>query len=73
MLSRSAERLYWLARYLERTENTARLLSVYMNLMFDLPMGVEMSWRYLLNICGVTVENSHYSVANFIIVLMVNR
>lgn len=52
MLSRSAERLYWLARYLERTENTARLLSVYMNLMFDLPMGVEMSWRYLLNICG---------------------
>ncbi|MGR8942474.1 MAG: alpha-E domain-containing protein [Gammaproteobacteria bacterium] len=52
MLSRSAERLYWLARYLERTENTARLLSVYMNLMFDLPMGVEMSWRHLLNICG---------------------
>lgn len=52
MLSRSAERLYWLARYLERTENTARLLSVYMNLMFDLPMGVDLSWRYLLNICG---------------------
>ena len=52
MLSRSAERLYWLARYLERTENTARLLSVYMNLMFDLPMGVEMGWRHLLNICG---------------------
>ncbi|NOT11736.1 MAG: alpha-E domain-containing protein [Methylococcaceae bacterium] len=52
MLSRSAERLYWLARYLERTENSARLLSVYMNLMFDLPLGVEMSWRYLLNICG---------------------
>lgn len=52
MLSRSAERLYWLARYLERTENTARLLSVYMNLMFDLPMDVEMSWRNLLTIFG---------------------
>lgn len=52
MLSRSAERLYWLARYLERTENTARLLSVYMNLMFDLPAGLEMSWRNLLNIFG---------------------
>ncbi|MGZ8144680.1 MAG: alpha-E domain-containing protein [Methylosarcina sp.] len=50
MLSRSAERLYWLARYLERTENTARLLSVYMNLMFDLPMSIELSWRNLLNI-----------------------
>jgi uncharacterized alpha-E superfamily protein len=52
MLSRSAERLYWLARYLERTENTARLLSVYMNLMFDLPMDVEISWRNLLAIFG---------------------
>jgi uncharacterized alpha-E superfamily protein len=52
MLSRSAERLYWLARYLERTENTARLLSVYMNLMFDLPIDVEMSWRNLLTIFG---------------------
>ncbi|MGR9086719.1 MAG: alpha-E domain-containing protein [Gammaproteobacteria bacterium] len=52
MLSRSTEKLYWLARYLERTENTARLLSVYMNLMFDLPVGVDMSWRYLLTICG---------------------
>lgn len=52
MLSRSAERLYWLGRYLERTENTARLLSVYMNLMFDLPIDVEMSWRNLLTIFG---------------------
>ncbi len=52
MLSRSAERLYWLARYLERTENTARLLSVYMNLMFDMPMDVQLSWRNLLTIFG---------------------
>jgi len=54
MLSRSAERLYWLGRYLERTENTARLLSVYMNLMFDLPMSVEISWRNLLTIFGAS-------------------
>jgi uncharacterized alpha-E superfamily protein len=53
VLSRSAERLYWLGRYLERTENTARLLSVYMNLMFDLPMNVEVSWRNLLTIFDV--------------------
>ena len=52
MLSRSAERLYWLARYLERTENTARLLSVYMNLMFDMPMDIEVTWRNLLTIFG---------------------
>lgn len=59
MLSRSAERLYWLARYMERTENTARLLSVYMNLMFDLPMDVEISWRNLLTIFGA--EQAFYA------------
>jgi uncharacterized alpha-E superfamily protein len=48
MLSRSAERLYWLARYLERTENIARMVSVHMNLLMDLPKGVEMGWRQLI-------------------------
>lgn len=48
MLSRSAERLYWLARYLERTENIARLVNVHMNLLMDLPKGVQMSWRQLI-------------------------
>jgi uncharacterized alpha-E superfamily protein len=51
MLSRSAERLYWLARYLERTENTARLISVTMNLIYDLPYGTEVGWHNLLTIC----------------------
>ena len=50
MLSRSAERLYWLARYLERTENIARLVSVHMNLLMDLPKGVEMGWQQLIRI-----------------------
>jgi uncharacterized alpha-E superfamily protein len=52
MLSRSAERLYWLARYLERTENIARLVSVHMNLLMDLPKGVEMGWQQLIRING---------------------
>lgn len=52
MLSRSAERIYWLARYLERTENTARLVSVYMNLLLDLPKNVEMGWQQLVRITG---------------------
>ncbi len=56
MLSRSAERLYWLARYLERTENTARLLSVTMNLIYDLPYGTEIGWHNLLTICSVEEE-----------------
>jgi uncharacterized alpha-E superfamily protein len=53
MLSRSAERLYWLARYVERTENTAKLVSVHMNLLMDLPKGVEMGWQQLVRINGV--------------------
>ena len=56
MLSRSAERLYWLARYLERTENTARLMNVTMNLIFDLPYGSEVGWHTLLEISGVENE-----------------
>ncbi len=35
MLSRVAEHMYWMSRYLERAENTARLLDVHLNLMLD--------------------------------------
>lgn len=52
MLSRVAERLYWMARYIERTENTARLLNAYHLLMLDLPKGVGLSWSQLVAISG---------------------
>ncbi len=65
MLSRSAERLYWLARYLERTENIARLVSVHMNLLMDLPKGVEMGWQQLISINGAEQEFfKKYNVVN---------
>ncbi len=48
MLSRVAERIYWAARYLERVENTARLVSVYDNLLFDLPRSVNIGWFNLV-------------------------
>jgi uncharacterized alpha-E superfamily protein len=48
MLSRVAERIYWTARYLERVENTARLVSVYDNLLFDLPKDTNISWYNLI-------------------------
>lgn len=35
MLSRVADSLYWMSRYLERAEHTARLLDVSLNLMLD--------------------------------------
>lgn len=44
MLSRVADRLYWMARYLERTENTARLVNVHSSLLMDLPESMEIDW-----------------------------
>ena len=48
MLSRVAENVYWLARYLERVEDTARLINATTNLLLDLPRGVEIGWRHLV-------------------------
>ena len=58
LLSRVAERLYWLARYLERTENTARLIKSYNNLIMDIPIGSEPSWMILVDILD---ERNRYS------------
>ena len=35
MLSRVADSLYWMSRYLERAEHTARVIDVNLNLMLD--------------------------------------
>ncbi len=50
MLSRVAERLYWLARYIERIENTARLVQTHSQLMLDMPKNVELTWYTLIEI-----------------------
>ena len=52
MLSRVVENVYWLARYLERAENTARLISVNTNLLLDLPKGYAPGWQPLIDITG---------------------
>lgn len=52
LLSRAAERMYWLGRYVERTENTARLLGVYGSLLFDLPVGTQFGWHTLIDLLG---------------------
>lgn len=48
MLSKVAERMYWFSRYLERVENTARMVGVYDNLLFDLPRSINISWYNLV-------------------------
>jgi uncharacterized alpha-E superfamily protein len=52
MLSRTADHLFWMARYTERAENTARMLDVLIQnaLMPQSPKAVEQNWRGLLSL-----------------------
>ena len=56
MLSRVAETIYWIGRYTERAENTARLINVYSNLMLDLPRGLTLGWEPIIRILGCEEE-----------------
>lgn len=74
MLSRVAESIYWLGRYLERAENIARLVNVNANLMLDLPKGIVPDWEPLIRILGCEAsyqaQYESYSerrVANYLI------
>lgn len=53
MLSRVAENIYWLARYVERAENTARLINVNTQLVLDTPKGISPGWEQLVTITGL--------------------
>lgn len=50
MLSRVAERLFWMARYLERAEDTSRLVHAYTHMVMDIPKGSEPGWDILVSI-----------------------
>jgi len=52
MLARVAERVYWMGRYIERAESTARLVNAYTTQMMDLPKAAEHGWKGLVDIVG---------------------
>ncbi len=53
MLSRVADSLYWMSRYLERAEHTTRILDVNLNLMLDEgPASAERRWERVLQALG---------------------
>jgi uncharacterized alpha-E superfamily protein len=52
MLSRVAENLYWMGRYMERAEDTARLIQVSRHVMLDFPGTATLGWSSLINITG---------------------
>jgi uncharacterized alpha-E superfamily protein len=69
MLSRVADSLYWMSRYVERAENIARIVDVNLQLMLDLPTrGPEVMrtlWEPVLRSAADGDDfYAHYKVAN---------
>ena len=74
MLSRVANKINWMARYLERAENTARIINVNTNLLLDLPKRVRLGWEPIVDITSQRVlfyslyeEADEYSVVRFMV------
>lgn len=52
LLARTADRLYWGARYVERAEDTARVVRAYHELVVDFPSAEMLPWEPLAAIHG---------------------
>jgi uncharacterized alpha-E superfamily protein len=52
LLSRVADSVYWMARYIERAENVARYIGVNLNLQLDLPLEPAHQWQPLIDTSG---------------------
>jgi uncharacterized alpha-E superfamily protein len=61
MLSRVADSIYWLNRYIERAENIARFVEVNLNLLLDCSVVVKQQWEPLVSTTGdVEMFRSRY-------------
>jgi uncharacterized alpha-E superfamily protein len=56
MLSRVADSIYWLNRYVERAENVARFIDVNLMLLLDSPPDTAQQWDPLILTTGDLVE-----------------
>jgi len=52
MLSRVANSIYWMCRYIERAENIARFISVNLNLLLDMPSEEGKHWKPIVMTTG---------------------
>lgn len=52
LLSRVADSVYWMARYMERAENVARYIGVNLHLQLDLPLHPAQHWQPLIDASG---------------------
>jgi uncharacterized alpha-E superfamily protein len=56
LLSRAADSVYWMARYIERTENIARFIGVNLHLQLDLPTEPAHQWQPIIDTAGDTED-----------------
>lgn len=64
MLSRVAESIYWMARYIERAENLARFIDVTLSLILDQPGAQTSQWEPLVSTTGDEAYfKEHYGAA----------
>ena len=56
LLARTADRLYWGARYVERAEDTARIIRAFNELVVDYPSDELLRWEPLVAIHGSVTE-----------------
>jgi len=75
MLSRVASNIYWMARYIERAENTARLINVNTHLLLDLPRRIRLGWEPIVDITSsrdyfysLCEEADERSVVHFMVI-----
>ena len=65
MLSRVADSIYWLNRYIERAENVARFVDVNLNLILDSPTIMAQQWQPLVVTAGdLPLFQERYGQAN---------
>ena len=75
MLSRIAESLFWIGRYIERSDGTARILDVHLQLLLEDPWIEEnLACRSLLSVMGTEVdETAAVTRADVLTILAVDR
>jgi len=72
MLSRVADSLYWMSRYLERAEHTARVINIQLNLMLERGVGSDDAyWAHVLRTLGIELTPAQAAEAQTLAVSLV--
>jgi uncharacterized alpha-E superfamily protein len=74
MLSRVADSLYWMSRYLERAEHTARVINIQLNLMLERGSGSDDAyWARVLRTLGIEMTAEESAQAQTLAVSLVRE